>query len=216
MPAPAAEPCTLDSTIFGIRRRVVDEGVIVLAAIRRPRARWCRRRRRRRWSADRRRRRRRGLRPRSPAPGYRRDASTSAPSCSSFFAIERSIELKAAGRLSVMVAIGPSIRSSAGSSGREVAWAGVGMGKASELGEKVGRHLNSRRQEVTIPGKSAKCATSSSGDALAPLSHEVKQARIVRDAATSAAHGGRGEQAEIAERGDDMGIPVRSQSGLSR
>ena len=47
------------------------------------------------------------------------EASTSRPSCSSFFAIERSIELKAAGRLSVIVAIGPSIRSSAGSSGRE-------------------------------------------------------------------------------------------------
>ena len=46
-------------------------------------------------------------------------ASISAPSCSSFLAIERSIELKAAGRLSVMVAIGPSIRSSAGSSGWE-------------------------------------------------------------------------------------------------
>ena len=30
MPAPAAEPCTLDSTIFGIRRTVVDEGVVML------------------------------------------------------------------------------------------------------------------------------------------------------------------------------------------
>jgi hypothetical protein len=36
-----------------------------------------------------------------------------------FLAIERSIELKAPGRLSVMVAIGPSILSSAGSSGME-------------------------------------------------------------------------------------------------
>src|SRR6185437_3714224 len=35
------------------------------------------------------------------------DASTSAPSCSSFLAIERSIELKAAGRFSVIVAIAP-------------------------------------------------------------------------------------------------------------
>ena len=30
MPAPAAEPCTLDSTIFGIRLTRLDEGVIVL------------------------------------------------------------------------------------------------------------------------------------------------------------------------------------------
>src|ERR1700722_6719551 len=38
--------------------------------------------------------------------------------------------VEAAGRLSVMVAIGPSIRSSAGSSGSEtVAWADVGMFK---------------------------------------------------------------------------------------
>src|SRR5258708_15460865 len=54
------------------------------------------------------------------------DASTSAPSCSSFLAIDRSMELKAAGRLSVMVAIGPSMASSAGSSEWE-ALAGVGM-----------------------------------------------------------------------------------------
>src|ERR1700722_15074752 len=80
-------------------------------------------------------------------------ASTSAPSCSSFFAIARSIELKAAGRLSVIVAIGPSIRSSAGSSGWEaVAWAGVCIFKGSCVEENVG-HLNNRRQEVTIPGE---------------------------------------------------------------
>ena len=30
MPAPAAEPCTLDSEIFGMRRIDLDEGVIVL------------------------------------------------------------------------------------------------------------------------------------------------------------------------------------------
>jgi len=47
-------------------------------------------------------------------------ASTSAPSCSSFLAIERSTELNAAGRFSVMVATGPSIASSAGAS--EEAW----------------------------------------------------------------------------------------------
>ena len=53
--------------------------------------------------------------------------STSAPSCSSFLAIDRSIELKAAGRFRVMVAIGPSILSRAGSSGREAAWADCGI-----------------------------------------------------------------------------------------
>ena len=50
-------------------------------------------------------------------------ASTCAPSCSSFLAIERSIELKAAGRLSVMVAIGPSIAEQ----GR-IVWQGGGVG----------------------------------------------------------------------------------------
>jgi hypothetical protein len=39
----------------------------------------------------------------------------------------RLMELNAAGRLSVMVATGPSIRSSAGSSGRDVGEAGVVM-----------------------------------------------------------------------------------------
>src|SRR6266568_2475172 len=43
------------------------------------------------------------------------DASTSALSCSSFLALDRLIELKAFGRLSVMVAIAPSTLSNAGS-----------------------------------------------------------------------------------------------------
>ena len=63
------------------------------------------------------------------------DDSTCALSCSSFFAIERSIELKAPGRLRVRVAIGPSILSSAGSSGKAT-WSGIGIVKA--LGEELG------------------------------------------------------------------------------
>ena len=45
------------------------------------------------------------------------DASTSAAISSSLLAIARSIELKLAGRLRVIVAIGPSMASSAGSDG---------------------------------------------------------------------------------------------------
>src|SRR5665213_3622037 len=82
------------------------------------------------------------------------DASTSAPSCSSLLAIDRSIELNAAGRLSVMVAIGPSIASSAGSSEWE-ALAGVGMERTPDSG-KVASHLNRRREGVTIPGEACK------------------------------------------------------------
>jgi hypothetical protein len=52
----------------------------------------------------------------------------------------------------MIVAIGPSILSSAGSSGEEaVACWGVGIGIT--LRREVSKHLNSRRREVTIPGE---------------------------------------------------------------
>jgi hypothetical protein len=50
-----------------------------------------------------------------------------------------------------MVAIGPSIRSSAGSSDGDVV---VGMEIA--LVQEVDAYLNSRREEVTIPGRASK------------------------------------------------------------
>jgi hypothetical protein len=55
---------------------------------------------------------------------------------------------------------------------------------------KVDRHLNSRREEVTIPAKSAKCGLTFllGRDALAlPRTLRPNSVAIVRDAATSAA-----------------------------
>src|SRR3981081_2018711 len=146
-------------------------------------------------------------------------ASTSAPSCSSFLAIERSIELNAAGRLSWMVAIGPSILSSAGSlEGVAVAGLGVGIGGPRGL---IGRgaHLNRRRQEVTIPAKSAKCAPTFllGRDALAPprTMRPNREPAIVRDADTSAAPQTTSRASQNRQReGTTWVIPVCLQLGL--
>jgi 4-methoxybenzoate monooxygenase (O-demethylating) len=77
-----------------------------------------------------------------------------------------------------MVAIGPSIASSAGSSGREVA-AGVDMG--GPRGWKIAGHLNSRRPEVTIPGEGCKMRPGGRGGITALQQPETGARMVMMD-----------------------------------
>ena len=136
--------------------------------------------------------------------------STSAASCSSFCAIDRLMELKAAGRLSVMVAIGPSIRSRAGASAVS---SEVGMARPP-VAER-GRHLNRRSQEVTIPGRACKMRHTPPGrGALASVRAMRSDGACHRSGAdTSAAPKGRDRQAEISGEETTWVIPVCSNVG---
>src|SRR5689334_7385714 len=108
------------------------------------------------------------------------DASTSALSASSFCAMARLIELNAAGRFSVIVAIGPSTRRSAGSS----EWEAVRGVVDIEIPGLEGNdgHLNRGKGGVTIPAAGGKIYSNARAEPRGPKEREdaIMDAKVER------------------------------------